>query len=481
MYIVDILALSSIVYADVRIQPKQAGAPPGVTFRMPDTFGIAALAVQKRTNLDQFIRSNVDNEANKRNTATEAALDMMPCRQAEKGPAMQFTRGQAQEIPLRWNNPHDSDCEFNIWTDGLTRVAPIKRPFTCGGGFQNQRVSFTVPSDFPAGKCESAAENCVLQLYAHSVEPRTYAMCVDFTLTAGVARSSNSTLTKRQTINNQKDIPTTQFQPAVHFNDAFDTAHVDSQYSGYRGQQPQFIRDELKAAIQLQSFTPNGGLVPLGDVNKQQTKQMRNQVQKAVKAAEKLAIQRNRAAQAKLNAEARAAGTPRTCFEGELYNVVNNANCARQFTNTYVTNVGYRELFNQFLPQFQAANLTQYAPKTKTEIGTTPEDPFGQFRVNGRPSLAPRGQARGAAAPQRFTGRPLGEPESIAQLASFSQPLNTGKIPANLQEAAARVNEVLPNNPDDDDTPTAAAADTAAEAPAANAPAPKTRRSRRGN
>jgi hypothetical protein len=461
-HFVDILVLVSIAQADVRVQPKQAGAPKGVTFRMPDTFGLAALVAQKKNNNDQFIRSNVDNEANKRNAATEAALDMMPCRQNANGPAMQFQRGTAQEIPLRWNNPHDSDCEVNIWTDGLTQVAPIKRPFTCGGGYQNQRFSFTVPSDFPAGKCETAAENCVVQLYAHSVEPRTYAMCIDFTLVPGGAPPPNSTLTKRQVLNNQKDIPTTQFQPAVQFNDAFDTAHVDSQYSGYRGQQPQFIRDELKAAIQLQSFTGNGGLVPLGDIDKQANAQMRKQVQKAVKAAEKLAIQQNRAAQARLNAEARAAGTPRTCFEGELYNVVNNNNCARQFTNTYVTNVGYRALYDQFLPQFQAANLSQYAPKTKDVVGETPVDPFGQFRVNGKASLAPRGKARGSAAPQAAPPRTPGEPPQLAQLASSSNPsAAAANVPQNVIAAAANVQEVVAGNPDDDDTPTAPATEAA--------------------
>jgi hypothetical protein len=453
-HFVDILVLTAIARADVRIQPKQAGSPPGVTFRMPDTFGLANLAQQKRTNTDQFIRSNVDNEANQRNTATEAGLDMMPCRQNERGPAMQFQRGVAQEIPLRWNNPHDSDCEVNIWTDGLTQVAPIRRPFTCGGGFQNQRFAFTVPADFPAGKCETAAENCVVQLYAHSVEPRTYAMCVDFTLQPGAAPPpSNRTLTKRQAINAAKDIPVTNFQPAVHFNDAFDTAHVDSQYSGYRGQQPAFIRDELKAAIQLQSFTGNGGLVPLGDIDKQANAQMRKQVQKAVKAAEKVAIQANKAAQAKLNADARAAGTPRTCFEGDQYNVVNNANCARQFTNTYVTNVGYRALYDQFLPQFQAANMSQYAPKTKDVIGETPADPFGQFRVNGKASLAPRGKARGAAQPLAPPPRTPGEPESIAKLSALAGP-NTvsAKVPrgkARDAAAAKALDVVVEANPDD--------------------------------
>jgi hypothetical protein len=515
---VDILAIISMVQAmpDVRLDPRQRGAPQGIEFREPDTFGYQALVNQRRNNRDNFLRSNIDNQANQRNAAKEPARDMLPCRQEQRGPAMQFARGQPQQIPLRWNNPHDSDCEVNIFTDGLTQVAPIRLPAPCGGGYQDQRFSFTVPTDFPAGKCESAAENCVLQIYGHSVEPRTYAICIDFTLTPapgapapgvpapapgngtlpaptgnGTAPVGNlvdySRLTKRQAPNT-KDIPNTRFQKAIHYHDSFDTSHVDSAYSGYRGQQGAFIRDELKAAIQLQSFTPNGGLVPLGDIDKRATQKMRDQVQKAVKAAEKLAIQRNRAAQAKLTEAARRAKTPRQCFEGELYGVVNNPNCNRQFTNTYVTNVGYRQIFNQFLPKFLAANMTQYAPKLKTEIGGTPADPFGQFRVNGRPSMVPQGRSqRGApqplAAPKRVQGP---EPEQISNLSSRVNSAPVAPLPPNLEVAAQRVNETVPMNPDDRQLPDEAKTPAqrieeqrtppppeAPQAPAPQAPAPQ--------
>jgi hypothetical protein len=520
---VDILAIISMVQAmpDVRLDPRQRGAAKGIQFREPSTFGYQALVNQRRNNFDNFLRSNIDNQANQRNAAKEPARDMLPCRQEDRGNAMQFTRGQPQQVPLRWNNPHDSDCEVNIWTDGLTLVAPIRLPAPCGGGYQDQRFTFTVPTDFPAGKCENAAENCVLQIYGHSVEPRTYAMCIDFTLTPTLgapapapgngtapAPAGNSTapapagngtapvgnlvdysrLTKRQAPSS-KDIPNTRFQKAIHYFDSFDTSHVDSAYSGYRGQQGAFIRDELKAAIQLQSFTPNGGLVPLGDIDKRATQKMRDQVQKAVKAAEKLAIQRNRAAQAKLTEAARRAKTPRQCFEGELYGVVNNPNCNRQFTNTYVTNVGYRQIFNQFLPKFLAANLTQYAPKLKTEIGGTPADPFGQFRVNGRPSMVPQGRSqRGApqplAAPKRVQGP---EPEQISNLSSRVNAAPIAPLPANVEVAAQRVNETVPMNPDDRQLPdeaktpgqrieeqrTPAPVEAPAPAPAPQAPAPQ--------
>jgi hypothetical protein len=394
---------------DVRLDPKQKGMSYQVVFREPDTFGYQGIINQKKTNYDQFLRSNIDNEANKRNAAKEAPLDMLPCRQDAKGPRMQFTRGASNEMPLRWNNPHDSDCEVNIWVDGMTKVAPIKRPFNCGGGYQDQKFTFTIPSDFPG--CENESDNCVLQIYGHSVEPRTYAMCIDFTLAKG---NGNATPTL-----GPKDVQKTQFQPAIHYHDSFDTSHVDSAYSGYRGQQGEFIRDELKAAIQLQSYVGNGGLVPLGDIDKAKAQKMRDEIQTAIKAAEKIAIERNKAEQKKLDDEAQKSKTPRKCFEGELYNVVNNPNCARQYTNTYVTNVGYRQIYNQFLPKLQASGLTSYTPKRKDVIGKTPEDPYGPFKVNNKPSMVPQGRNQnGVPQPQQPPARTQGESAELQALAT---------------------------------------------------------------
>ncbi|KAI8905060.1 hypothetical protein EDD86DRAFT_71130 [Gorgonomyces haynaldii] len=393
--------------ADVRLAPEQPGAPPGVQYRMPDTFGYKALAKQKAKKTDNFIRSNVDNEANKRNAALEAPQDMMPCRQNETLPGMTFTRGLTTELPLRWNNPHDSDCEVNVFTNNLATVTPVKRPFNCGGGYQNQRFTFTIPTDFPG--CENAAEKCTLQVYAHSVETRTYAMCIDFTLNpsvpakpANVKRQANGTVPT-----NGKDILVSVPQDAIHYFDSFDTSHVDSQFSGYRGQQQAFIRDDLAAAIELRSFLGNGGLVPTGEVDQKARKQLEKQVNNAIKAAERKAIAKNKAAQRALDRQANKKRQAKTCFEGELYNVVNNPNCNRQFTNTYVTNVDYRAIMNDFAPKFQAAGLKAYTPKTKpaSQAFTTPEDPIGAFKVNGKPSQTPRGGANLAGKKAKKAGR----------------------------------------------------------------------------
>ncbi|KAJ3367894.1 hypothetical protein HDU91_001029, partial [Kappamyces sp. JEL0680] len=384
--------------------------PEGTVFRIPSTFNYQELINQKKNDNDQFLRSNIDNEANKRKEEEEPAQDMLPFRQNAKGVVRTLQRGVPIDLPLRWNNPHDSDCEVNIFTDNLTKVVPIKRPFNCGGGYQDQKFTFTIPADFPAGKCDKESDNCVIQVYGHSVEPRTYAIGIDFVLTGAAAAApapANVTQLVRRQLNagavpKNTDIASAQFQDALHYWDSFDTSHVDSTHSGYRGQQKAFIRDELLASIQLQSYVGNGGLVPLGNIDAQKTKAMRDKVQNAIKAAEKVAIQKNKAAQKALDA-ATPKGQPKTCFEGALYGVVNNPNCNRQFTNTYVTNVGYRKIFNDFLPQFQAAGLTPYTPMLKSTPGETPVDPFGSFKgKNGKPSTVPKSkQTKDTPAPSQ--------------------------------------------------------------------------------
>lgn len=167
--------LASLALADIRIDPNQT--PDGVNqvacgmvWRIPSTFGYQGIINQKKENNDQFLRSNIDNEANQRNAATEPAQDMLPFRQRAKGEIRVIPVGQPQDLPLRWNNPHDSECEVNIFMDGLTNVVPIRRPFPSGGGYADHMHSFTIPSDFKY--CRSARDKCVIQVYCHSVEPR---------------------------------------------------------------------------------------------------------------------------------------------------------------------------------------------------------------------------------------------------------------------------------------------------------------------
>ena len=401
-----VFTLLTVVTADVRLNFQQKGLNlENGAYAFPSTFGYKALQQQKDDNNDNFLRSNIDNEANQRDTANELAQDMLPCRQDAIGQVMQFRKDTFYEVPLKWNNPHDSDCEVNIWTNGMATVTPVKQPFNCGGGYKDQLHSFKIPADFQG--CENATESCRLQVYGHSVEPRTYAMCIDFVISPNAPPGIPAALTHPD-----KDIPTAVAQPAVHFSDSFDTSHIDSQYSGYRGQQPAAIRPQLAAAIEIQSYLGNGGLVPLGNIDKKTAAAQRNQVQNAIKAAEKQAIAKNKAAQQQLNQQAKAAGVAPTCFEGEIYGVVNNADCTRLFTNTYVTNVDYAAIRDEFVPKFKAAGLFQYTPTLKNVAGVTVPDPYGSFKVNGKASLTPANangrnggnNARGGAAAGNAAG-----------------------------------------------------------------------------
>jgi hypothetical protein len=421
---------------DVRGDPNQKGTSRQFVSRIPSTFDYAGIEKQKENKNDQFLRSNVDNEANKRKENSEAPQDMLPFRQDAKGVVSSFQRAAPIELPLEWNNPHDSSCEVAIWTDGLTKVAPIKKPFACGGGFESEKFSFTIPADFPAGKCDNESDNCVIQVYAHSVEPRTYTMGIDFVLTGAAAPAAirppaRASLSRRQAGPNagaspaNSDVATTVFQDAIHYWDSFDTSHVDSTHSGYRGQQGNLVRDEVLAAIKLQSFVGNGGLVPLGNIDKSETKAMRKLVQQAIKAAEKVAVASNKAAQRALNA-ATPNGEAKTCFEGELYGVVNNADCKRKFTNTYVTNVGYVNILQEFLPKFQAAGLKPYTPMLKQNPGVTPVDPFGAYQGKGnKPSMSPRGSDEAEAEVQAPPpqGQQVAQFGLSAQLAARAAPL----------------------------------------------------------
>jgi hypothetical protein len=439
MKFVILSTLVTISIADVRMSKQKNGEAPGFfAFRTPDTFNIAGIEKQAKKNNDQFIRSNIDNEANKRNPATELAPDMLPCRQDKPMDApVTFALGSTNTFPLRWNNPHDSDCELNVWVNGLTEVVTIMNPRPCGGGYQNQQFSFDIPADFPV-PCNKVGD-CVMQMYAHSVEPRTYAICSDIVLTGKPAA-----LNKRGT--------KTQLKPAVHFADAVDTSHLDKSHSLYRGQNPDTIRDELAAAVLLKAFVPNAGLVPLGNIDKAKNKAMDKQIQTAIKANEKKAIAETKALQKQNNALAASNGTPRACVEGELYGVVNNPTCARQFKNTYVTGVGYRDILNAFMPKFVAGNFVPFTPTLKAGPGAV-IDQFGEFKVNGKPSLAPKGKTAAAAPkePEQFVKGPV--PNSLVNLGrnGFKAPIPS--FVKNPAKAAPQLNEPTAAqeapNPDD--------------------------------
>lgn len=331
-----LLPILSQVQADVKIAEGSS-----LSYRVPSTYGYKGLENQKKNNYDTFLRSNIDNEANKRNVRRERPMDMMPCRQDAKGNLNTFSRGQPIRVPLRWNNPHDSSCEVNIWVNNMTQVAPVKRPFHCGGGFQDQAFQVTIPQDFPG--CESASDSCVMQIYGHSVEPRTYAICLDFVLARNPAPIA--AVAKRQYGSTPGlNIPVTTFQKAIHYADSYDTARVDSQYSGYRGQQREFLLPHVMMAAQIQSYLGNGGLEKTGDRNAR----LRNQMKNLIKQKEKVAEKYNK--------------DQGPCFEQEKYGALN---CVRQYQNTYISNTDYNSVFEALRNNRQFGSIQPYQPMTK--------------------------------------------------------------------------------------------------------------------
>ena len=137
----------------------------------------------------------------KRNFVSERGRDMLPFRSFEAattdasntvlnkipdgapGPVIVATPGQPYIVPLRWNKPHAAELEVNIWISNNQVVVPIRKPTCSGEGYQDNVFAFTIPADFnqlgekvPGWTGCKQKGDCVLQVYAHSVEPRTYAM-----------------------------------------------------------------------------------------------------------------------------------------------------------------------------------------------------------------------------------------------------------------------------------------------------------------
>jgi hypothetical protein len=259
---------------------------------------------------DNFLRSNIDNEQDKRNFNNEAGKDMLPFRSYEggatdqsstiqtkipdqnpgPGPVITATPGVPVLYPLRWNNPHASELEVNIWImkSGSPNpvVVPIRLPTCSGEGHQDNVISFIVPSDFnelgskiPGFKGCKAEGDCVLQVYAHSVEPRTYAIGVPLVVTGNVPTATATDLSGIQpakqdvglnlnqlthevclpSTDPKADIPNAVPRAARLVSDVFNHAYQNSNYSPYSGQQPEAISTNLQAAGIISMIPANQG------------------------------------------------------------------------------------------------------------------------------------------------------------------------------------------------------------------------------
>ncbi len=61
------------------------------------------------------------------------------------------TPGVPVLVPLRWNNPHSSEIEVNVWVrdgTGAPFVVPIRKPVCSGEGRGDNVITFTIPNDF---------------------------------------------------------------------------------------------------------------------------------------------------------------------------------------------------------------------------------------------------------------------------------------------------------------------------------------------
>jgi len=281
-----------------------------VVYMEPSHFYYAGLKKQRdKGGYDNFLRSNIDNEQDKRNFEEEPGKDHLPFRSYESraddlhesvkykiaaspgAPALVATTGIPYLLPIRWNNPHSSEMEVNIWIMRKNNpvVVPIRKPACFGEGYQDAIMEFTIPDDFKSLKskivgfdgCQKVGD-CVLQVYAHSVESRTYAIGIpllvknqkggydvtratatrDILEPAGTDRGvSYSSLRPLCLHSNSPDVDITKCVPHSPrlVSDVFNHAYQDKDYSPYSGQQPEFISQNLQAAAFLKMSTSRRG------------------------------------------------------------------------------------------------------------------------------------------------------------------------------------------------------------------------------
>lgn len=172
----------------------------------PSDFGYQGLKDQRQNAYDNFLRSNIDNEQDRRNFNEEPGKDHMPFRNYEtmatddhdsietqlpSNTAITPKLDEPFVVPLRWNNPHAAEIEVNLWlmSDAVQQeyqgpvVVPVRRPACSGEGYQDNVFTFTIPKVGYANLkrlvtgfdgCNQIGD-CVIQYYAHSVESRMYA------------------------------------------------------------------------------------------------------------------------------------------------------------------------------------------------------------------------------------------------------------------------------------------------------------------
>jgi hypothetical protein len=375
-----------------------ANVPIFTEYIEPATFEYKGLQNQKRRNYDQFLRSNIDNEQDNRNFNDNEGRDHLPFRSFETGIASQegpniltqtVAAGGSLMVPLRWNNPHASELEANIWITHLENnvVVPIKKPTCSGEGYQDNIFKFTVPADFaqleskiPGFKgCKqpeemgSSKRPCVLQVYSHSVESRTYAIGIPIIITGHVTPANGApnwnqvlgatasapaspnidtgvdlTSGNRRTLCLPSNDPSAHITTAVPriakmFSDVYNHAYMNSDFSPYQGQQQEAISQNLQAAAVNKMVTGNRGELgkaAIPNAMKQSIKRLANLENKVYKAYEAIA---NKIIN-RIKNDDRVKDTAQIVIGGTTQNLANCFRCAtvgstntnRLQTNTYI-------------------------------------------------------------------------------------------------------------------------------------------------
>jgi len=259
---------------------------------------------QKTNNYDQFLRSNIDNEQDNRNFLWEAGHDHLPFRTFNsevrtEGYRQNYKKnnlwanvepGDSRLVPLQWNNPHASEVEVNIWIQdhsaGKPVVVPIRKPTCSGEGYQVNVIKFTIPKDFSdlgskipgfKGCNEDSKPMCTVQIYAHSVESRTYSSAFPIVIPGHKAGSTSSpsaiepakqdpwfdlgSLRElcRPSNDQEADIKHAVPRWARLVSDVYNHAYQNSDFSPYSGQQHDSISQNLQASAINKMVTGNRG------------------------------------------------------------------------------------------------------------------------------------------------------------------------------------------------------------------------------
>jgi hypothetical protein len=282
--------------------------------------------------------------------------------------------GESKMIPFRWNNPHAAELEVNVWIfregkDAI--VVPVRKPTCSGEGHQDNIVSFTIPADFlqlPTKMsdftgCKKPDPNCVLQVYAHSVESRQYAYGVPIEITG--AYSQNTATTDNLVAAAPQDpgmdlsglrelclpsgdadanIPNAVPQKAILYSDVYTHSYQNSDFSAYSGQQHDKISRNLQASAVNKMVTGNRGelgkaALPQATKNEiNRLSKLENKIYKRYESYANNLIKQleNEAGMQETNGQVTAGGTTQQLANCFRCTTGGSTKAKRQETNTYI-------------------------------------------------------------------------------------------------------------------------------------------------